>query len=110
MCVLYEFHWCFPGFSLSELQFGGSNGGRGGLEGDMPLGPADTVLHRCCSCCVFGRFDLAALCGCRTLNFCLFVLWLQVDTGCQPSSVGVNKPIVAPFLTPLFWSLVVWEV
>ena len=20
----------------------------------------------------FGRFDLAALCGCRTLNFCLF--------------------------------------
>ena len=23
---------------------------------------------------VFGRFDLAALCGCRTLNFCLFVL------------------------------------
>ena len=21
----------------------------------------------------FGRFDLAALCGCRTLNFCLFV-------------------------------------
>ena len=21
---------------------------------------------------VFGRFDLAALCGCRTLNFCLF--------------------------------------
>ena len=25
---------------------------------------------------VFGRFDLAALCGCRTLNFCLFVLEL----------------------------------
>ena len=24
----------------------------------------------------FGRFDLAALCGCRTLNFCLFVLHL----------------------------------
>ena len=22
---------------------------------------------------VFGRFDLAALCGCRTLNVCLFV-------------------------------------
>ena len=22
---------------------------------------------------VFGRFDLAALCGCHTLNFCLFV-------------------------------------
>ena len=22
---------------------------------------------------VFGRFDLAALCGCRTLNFCLFL-------------------------------------
>ena len=22
---------------------------------------------------VFGRFDLAALCGCRTLNLCLFV-------------------------------------
>ena len=22
----------------------------------------------------FGRFDLAALCGCRTLNFCLFVI------------------------------------
>ena len=21
----------------------------------------------------FGRFDLAALCGCRTLNFCLFL-------------------------------------
>ena len=33
---------------------------------------------------VFGRFDLAALCGCRTLNFCLFVthnLWsgAQID-------------------------------
>ena len=25
---------------------------------------------------VFGRFDLAALCGCRTLNFCLFVYQL----------------------------------
>ena len=25
---------------------------------------------------VFGRFDLAALCGCRTLTFCLFVLLL----------------------------------
>ena len=25
---------------------------------------------------VFGRFDLAALCGCRTLNFCLFCLFL----------------------------------
>ena len=24
---------------------------------------------------VFGRFDLAALCGCRTLNFCLFCLF-----------------------------------
>ena len=23
----------------------------------------------------FGRFDLAALCGCRTLNFCLFVCY-----------------------------------
>ena len=23
----------------------------------------------------FGRFDLAALCGCRTLNFCFFVLF-----------------------------------
>ena len=28
----------------------------------------------------FGRFDLAALCGCRTLNFCLFVC-LDVVTG-----------------------------
>ena len=26
----------------------------------------------------FGRFDLAALCGCRTLNFCLFVLFVCV--------------------------------
>ena len=29
---------------------------------------------------VFGRFDLAALCGCRTLNFCLFMMkmsWLK---------------------------------
>ena len=25
---------------------------------------------------LFGRFDLAALCGCRTLNFCLFVLFI----------------------------------
>ena len=25
----------------------------------------------------FGRFDLAALCGCRTLNFCLFVCLLS---------------------------------
>ena len=23
--------------------------------------------------CVFGRFDLAALCGCHTLNVCFFV-------------------------------------
>ena len=29
----------------------------------------------------FGRFDLAALCGCRTLNFCLFVclLWREQE-------------------------------
>ena len=26
----------------------------------------------------FGRFDLAALCGCRTLNFCLFVCYFGV--------------------------------
>ena len=26
---------------------------------------------------VFGRFDLAALCGCRTLNFCLFVCFMH---------------------------------
>ena len=32
---------------------------------------------------VFGRFDLAALCGCRTLNFCLFCFQLLVQ---QPSS------------------------
>ena len=25
----------------------------------------------------FGRFDLAALCGCRTLNFCLFMLHVR---------------------------------
>ena len=31
----------------------------------------------------FGRFDLAALCGCRTLNFCLFVLLFAVSVvGC----------------------------
>ena len=33
----------------------------------------------------FGRFDLAALCGCRTLNFCLFVCLLGVaglNEGC----------------------------
>ena len=28
----------------------------------------------------FGRFDLAALCGCRTLNFCLFLFHLDVWT------------------------------
>ena len=28
---------------------------------------------------VFGRFDLAALCGCRTLNFCLFVCYIGMD-------------------------------
>ena len=30
---------------------------------------------------VFGRFDLAALCGCRTLNFCLFVYQLLLAPG-----------------------------
>ena len=30
---------------------------------------------------VFGRFDLAALCSCRTLNFCLFVsLFLKLSS------------------------------
>ena len=28
---------------------------------------------------VFGRFDLAALCGCRTLNSCLFVCDSESD-------------------------------
>ena len=32
-------------------------------------------LSLICSDGVFGRFDLAALCGCRTLNFCLFVCY-----------------------------------
>ena len=27
----------------------------------------------------FGRFELAALCGCRTLNFCLFVCLYEID-------------------------------
>ena len=31
---------------------------------------------------VFGRFDLAALCGCRTLNFCLFVCYVQGQVYC----------------------------
>ena len=35
---------------------------------------------------VFGRFDLAALCGCRTLNFCLFVL-LHYRLSLRPSQV-----------------------
>ena len=35
---------------------------------------------------VFGRFDLAALCGCRTLNFCLFVCLARV--GLQSSVRG----------------------
>ena len=34
---------------------------------------------------VFGRFDLAALCGCRTLNFCLFVL-TQASNQPMPTS------------------------
>ena len=34
----------------------------------------------------FGRFDLAALCGCRTLNFCLFVCLFVY--GCESSDVG----------------------
>ena len=29
---------------------------------------------------VFGRFDLAALCGCRTLNFCLFVCLISAQS------------------------------
>ena len=28
---------------------------------------------------VFGRFDLAALCGCCTLNVCLFVCIFELD-------------------------------
>ena len=33
----------------------------GGLESIVSLAPSDGV---------FGRFDLAALCGCHTLNVC----------------------------------------
>ena len=35
----------------------------------------------------FGRFDLAALCGCRTLNFCLFLFLI----GFIVEQVGVGQ-------------------
>ena len=38
---------------------------------------------------VFGRFDLAALCGCRTFNFCLlFVCYIQ---GNAPKGEGQGQ-------------------
>ena len=40
---------------------------RGSIDGASPVG----LL---CISCVFGRFDLAALCGCHTLNVCCFVV------------------------------------
>ena len=39
-------------------------------------------LYAACNCGTigaFGRFDLAALCGCRTLNFCLFCLFGELQ-------------------------------
>ena len=38
---------------------------------------------------VFGRFDLAALCGCRTLNFCLFVCLTGVQEANHPACNGL---------------------
>ena len=41
---------------------------------------------------VFGRFDLAALCGCRTLNFCLFVT--RTLRACLPlDSDGIDEAL-----------------
>ena len=41
----------------------------------------------------FGRFDLAALCGCRTLNFCLFVCLLLMEhyVHVQEEDMGIQK-------------------
>ena len=48
-----------------------------GMQKDDKQGPDQEWWCRCLqlfrSDGAFGRFDLAALCGCRTLNFCLFV-------------------------------------
>ena len=52
---------------------------------------------------VFGRFDLAALCGCRTLNFCLFVC-LLLRHSLLMDQVPVFLPMeprLAPYGRPL---------
>jgi hypothetical protein len=38
---------------------------------------------------VFGRFDLVALCGCHTLNVCLFVC-IDVAMAMSKSSMGIK--------------------
>ena len=39
----------------------------------------------------FGRFDLAALCGCRTLNFCLFVCLFVETAGMLLACVALSE-------------------
>ena len=40
---------------------------------------------------VFGSFDLAALCGCRTLSFCLFVCLLGTDAWLHAIAIVIRK-------------------
>ena len=54
----------------------------------VELGPGGPCKPAVFSACVFGRFDLAALCGCRTLNFCLFVLTAHYFHGPQPEPLS----------------------
>ena len=66
----------------------------GGLESKF-LDPSDGV---------FGRFDLAALCGCRTLNVCLFVLlfWMAKVSGFWKSQWTMFPPNMLVVLHSLF--------
>ena len=62
-------------------------------ESDSNASTHATAGHRGrlrCGCGAFGRFDLAALCGCRTLNFCLFCfVCLQCFLLCEELSTSV---------------------
>ena len=51
----------------------------------------------------FGRFDLAALCGCRTLNFCLFVCC----PGCKQHAVQASE-LGSVGLVLFLWCWVGW--
>ena len=65
----------------------------------------------CLSDGVFGRFDLAALCGCRTLNFCLFVfkLWQPPRVTSPRHSTFSTSSFASPVVTPSPLGNASWE-